>query len=820
MRRNKGMTLVEVLIVMLITLIIGGSSALFLRSGLDMERANAVNASNQQSLRPPFLELAPLVERASGLAILPTLPEPTSLKAGEVVVYIADPQDSTNLTSPQNNMYLRTRSSDTKLSGFSHLKSVRFEKTSLPSSGSSSASRDQAVQLTMTAGNLGKELVYVTEMRSLNRVPVSGVLSGDFLKIESNYEIYSPYIMRVRRRGGVITMVDLSTDISIPPGTDVAGYFRVLAGDPTAEVEYEWRIYDDGNKVAKMEPGSFSVIGGSTGDFTDAKYSHHYNDRFTFPDRSVSPPTGTTAHTQPPYYLKLDDAMKKKYIALAVRRVGSDMWFQSKGYLIGTGQNSKFWSDLVRELQNDAGKVEEEDEETGEIKKYRNEYLLPGKDYKIEFGNNDPVTDEPYLRLSGDGDSGRGFLSKELDEKYFKRKADDTRDPEFCLENYTMWVDAVVETPTGSSATSASQPTKGWGVFLNGNTKKLRPAEDKAPTDHFHYGYLFQFDPGVEFMSFVYNQIADYVPYLYNKSLGRTFLALDNMESGQGKRPIKTQGVVMRRIDGDQHDGGVSYGIEKVHRWKEKNDATRKDFGDLPNWGDAWRKRLRYYLWRDIAYKGAGTVYDPVEKRNYQNSFALTKIGGVDDIHSMRDRRYVVEINLITQTSKKADGSGTVPDRVFCRVRIYDQPRKYLPKGDDKEWLFPDDTGRSKEMWFGIEKGKGLNWGLPYNASYNHVTGNGFVQGDTIYEPTTLENGKIWNRVKRQYFGDAIGKFFGLRIWADTKFDAKIYFIDIAKGLPLDFRLPWGSKVEDIMKPLNQGGNWDPNKPYELRNYQ
>lgn len=819
MRRNKGMTLVEVLIVMLITLIIGGSSALFLRSGLDMERANAVNASNQQSLRPPFLELAPLVERASGLEILPKLPDPTSLKAGEVVVYIADPQNSTNLTSPQNNMYLRTRSSDTKLSGFSHLKSIRFVKTSLPPSGSSSSSRDQAVQLTMTAGNLGKELVYATEMRSLNRVPVSGVLSGDFLKIESNYEIYSPYIMKVRRRGGVITMVDLSTDISIPSGSDVAGYFRVLAGDPTAEVEYEWRIYNDGNKVAKMEPGSFSVIGGPTGDFTDAKYSHHYRDRFTFPDRSVSPPTGTTAHTQPPYYLNLDKKdMKEKYIALAVRRVGSDIWFQSKGYLIATGQNSKFWSDLVRELQNDFGKVEEEDKETGEIKKYENEYLLPGKDYQIEFGNNDPVTDEPYLRLSGGGDSGRGFLSKELDEKYFRRKADDTRDPEFCLENYTMWVDAVVETPKGSSSTSYAQPTKGWGVFLNGNTKKVRPVAGKAPTDHFHYGYLFQFDPGVEFMGFVYDQIADYLPYFYNKSLGRTFKDLDNMESARGERPIKTQGVVMRRVDGDQHDGGVAYGIENVHRWKEKNDATRKDFGDLPNWGNDWRKRLRYYLWRDIAYKGAGAVYDPVDKRNYQNSFAY--VAASDDIHSMRDRRYVAEINLITQTSRKADGSGTVPDRVFCRVRIYDQPRKYLPKGDDKEWLFPDDTGRSKEMWFGIERGKGLNWGLPYNASYNHVTGNGFVQGDMIYEPTTLENGKIWNRVKRQYFGDAIGKFFGLRIWADTKFDAKIYFIDIAKGLPLDFRLPWGSKVGDIMKPLNQGGNWDPNKPYELRNYQ
>ena len=81
------------------------------------------------------------------------------------------------------------------------------------------------------------------------------------------------------------------------------------------------------------------------------------------------------------------------------------------------------------------------------------------------------------------------------------------------------------------------------------------------------------------------------------------------MESARGARPIKTQGVVMRRVDGDQHDGGVAYGIENVHRWKEKNDATRKDFGDLPNWGNDWRKRLRYYLWRDITYKG---IYDSI----------------------------------------------------------------------------------------------------------------------------------------------------------------------------------------------------------------
>lgn len=158
---------------------------------------------------------------------------------------------------------------------------------------------------------------------------------------------------------------------------------------------------------------------------------------------------------------------------------------------------------------------------TGEETHYEGEYLLPGKKYDMEFGNVDPTTQEPHLRLTGEGDTGRGFLTKELNEKYFHKLQDGKRDPEFCLENYTLWVDTIVETPKGSSVTSASQPTKGWGVFLNGNTRKLRTAVDKAPTDHFHYGYMLQFDPGVEFMSFVYDQIADYVPYLYNKSLAR-----------------------------------------------------------------------------------------------------------------------------------------------------------------------------------------------------------------------------------------------------------------------------------------------------------
>lgn len=823
MRRNKGMTLVEVLIAILITVIIGGSSVLFLRSGLDMERAGTISAENQESLRPPVLGLAPLVERASALEILPALPNRDSLKPGEIVAYVADSQNSTKLNSSQKNMYLRSRSGDVLIPGFSHIKSVRFEKASLPSSGGSPSSGDQAVRLTLTAGNSGKELVYSTDVRSLNRAPVEGLISGDFLKIEGEYAFYDPYITEAELSGGKVVSKDISNKASIPVGTKVVGYFAIFAGDPAAEVEYEWRIYSKDVDIYRMQ--NFSVVGGPksgpSGDFSAAKFPNlkkHYEEaqRFTHLDLSLTPPTGTTAHATPPLLLELEAAMEGKHIALAVRRRGSEQWFQSKSYLIATGQNSGFWRDLLDELRKDQGKVVDKDPKTGKETKFENEFVIPGKKFDMQFGNVDPTTHEPHLRLSGDGDTGRGFLAKELDEKYFKKKADNTRDPEFCLENYTMWVDAIVETPKGSSSTSNAQPSKGWGVFLNGNLKKVRPASDQAPTDHFHYGYLFQFDPGVEYMSFPYDQVEEYVPYFYNKSLGKTFKALDNIEAARNERAIRAQGVVIRRVDGDQHHGGVAYGIEKVHRWKEKNDATKRDFGLLDRWEDFWKRQMRYYLWRDIAYKGAGKVYDPVDKRNYQNSFSY--VVASDDIHSMRDQRVMVEINLITQTSRKAGGSGTVPDRIFFRVRIYDKPRKYFPA--TKQWAFPEDTGRSKEMWFGIERGKGLNWGLPYNASYNHVTGNGFVQGDMIYEPDALPNGKIINMVKKQYFGDAIGRFFGLRIWADNKFDSKIYFIDIAKGLPLDFRLPWGTKVGDIMKPLNQGGNWDQDKPYELSNFQ
>ena len=141
MRRSRGMTLVEVITAMLATLIIGGSAALFLKSGLDIEQANTISAANQQSLRTPVLRLTPLVERAMGVEILNVLPNKDDIKDSEVVFHIADPMDVTKTDTGQNNMYLRTRKGDSIVPGFSHIDQVRFERVILPP-GTLADSRD------------------------------------------------------------------------------------------------------------------------------------------------------------------------------------------------------------------------------------------------------------------------------------------------------------------------------------------------------------------------------------------------------------------------------------------------------------------------------------------------------------------------------------------------------------------------------------------------------------------------------------------------------------------------------------------------------
>ena len=305
MRRNKGMSLVELMVSMLISLILGGVVVLFLHFGLEMELFNAVNALNQQSLRTPFLELTPLVERAAALEILTALPPSDSLNAGEVVLHVADPANSNQaLPGGANNLYFRTRSGDRMISGFSNIVSIDFSLVS-------ALSRDKdVVRVTLTAQNAGKELVYSTDVRPLNRsfsspfssVSVSskdkkpkksilsekGLNSGAYLKISSkiktdlhvfvataSQDTPSSFSLSFDRTLGDKTP---SSEGCMPLSADVnvVGLFYVLAGSPSPRFECEWRLYGSDDAVDKME--DYKVIGRDV--FTSAYYQERYKDRF------------------------------------------------------------------------------------------------------------------------------------------------------------------------------------------------------------------------------------------------------------------------------------------------------------------------------------------------------------------------------------------------------------------------------------------------------------------------------------------------------------------------------------------------------------
>ena len=90
----------------------------------------------------------------------------------------------------------------------------------------------------------------------------------------------------------------------------------------------------------------------------------------------------------------------------------------------------------------------------------------------------------------------------------------------------------------------------------------------------------------------------------------------------------------------------------------------------------------------------------------------------------------------------------------------------------------------------------------------------GYQQGDARYVLANM--GRSFTSATGASSNEVIGNLFGMRAWAQGAFKAKIYFIDIAKGLPLDFTLPSGNKVRDVIKSTADGGNWDPDKPFRF----
>lgn len=812
MRRSKGMTFIEVITAMLVTLIIGGSSALFLKSGLDMERVNTISATNQQSLRTPFLELTPLVERANALEILPALPNRSDLKPGEIVAYVADPKDSNKLAGKQNNMYLRTWEGDRLVPGFSQIAEFRFEKSSVLPSGTPLTSEDQAVRLIMTAKDSGIELVYSADIRSLNRVAVEGTSSGAFLKIDTrdNMDLY-PFMSRARWRSlsGSFERVSLAGALTLAQTMRVVGNFLVFSGTASSDFEYEWRLAN--NAVARnavMAPSGYKVIGK---DFlqSDPQYAKHYDNRFrkaTVPSAGIPSSsiglsgsgevryhTGTTAVPPKTYddslavedVLQLAPSMRGKHLVFAVRQRGSESWAHTGSYLIE--KNPIPESLFFKELKDDVDKDKKNNTKNTLFDGIQNAGVA------LVTGNN-PATgvEGTYLELSGSGVDGRPFLSKELtpagdENRYFGGK----RQQEFCLENYTIWMDAVLE----------EQSTSGWTFLLNSNVikKQVPPGTGNNRPGDQAYGYGFQFDPGMEFAGLTSGFLTNNAnaPYFVQKSLNK---------------PIANgQGVIIRRFVGSTNTDPE--GISAIRRWKEKTTTPQAE-------GPGKSFYSLYYLWSDVAYRGGPRpVPDPHDLEaqygiTYGDSFAIKN----NAVASMRNARYVTQINVITQTKKSA--GKTLPERIFCRVRVYDQGRKY--DDDNEDWLFPRGTGRSKDMWFGLASDGELlplYWGLPINQAVSSTTGaltGTFERGDVAYALKDMANTVINNKDNPGYSGRAIGKTWGLRIWGG-KLKANIYSINITEGLPLDYKLPWTKRNGQPLTVKEAMGQWDPVKPYELQ---
>ncbi|MDO4786404.1 MAG: hypothetical protein Q4A13_05625, partial [Fretibacterium sp.] len=150
----------------------------------------------------------------------------------------------------------------------------------------------------------------------MNRIPVAGPDSGPFLKIDLyGFPVLSPFIQYADVIAGVVSAEPIPKGTAtLVVGTNVAGYFQILSGNPFSTIEYEWRLYSD---ILDVGTDRHEVIGKPGGSHYPS-LQEHYDDRFTSADVGVSPPTGTSAHTDPPYVLNLKDTMVNKHITFAV----------------------------------------------------------------------------------------------------------------------------------------------------------------------------------------------------------------------------------------------------------------------------------------------------------------------------------------------------------------------------------------------------------------------------------------------------------------------------------------------------------------------
>ena len=258
----------------------------------------------------------------------------------------------------------------------------------------------------------------------------------------------------------------------------MVGTYKVLSGKVSDDVEYEWRLYDSMSDIKPMQ--NYYVIGNN---FESSLLRKHYEYRIlnsgtTALGFSV---TSSDERIAPPHALRLlSPQMTGKYIALAVKpkSTGNNRWVQSKGYFISTNisQSDAWWADVRSDILKD-----QEEGTSNTVNPY-----LQNTGTGISIAVKEDDEKNVYLELKGPKYSEAPFFTKKLEEKYFGKKENDERDPEFCLENYTIWIDAVQD-----------EKTSGWNTSLNMNMVFDRDTTGKV-TNHRSYGYMLQFDPGMK----------------------------------------------------------------------------------------------------------------------------------------------------------------------------------------------------------------------------------------------------------------------------------------------------------------------------------
>ena len=132
----------------------------------------------------------------------------------------------------------------------------------------------------------------------------------------------------------------------------------------------------------------------------------------------------------------LEGGWVNKHITFAVREERSAYWVESESYLITRrlAQSGEFWKDLIKQLRKDIKDVK--DGKPMEDIAYE---VLNPKETKTSMTFEEDAEGQTALTLAGTGSGGsNSFFSKLLEDRYFGYQTNGDRDPEFCLENYTL----------------------------------------------------------------------------------------------------------------------------------------------------------------------------------------------------------------------------------------------------------------------------------------------------------------------------------------------------------------------------------------------